>query len=283
MKHIVTFLMLAVLSVSGALAQFYVKIEPVKKNFLSGEAMYMRLTVTNNSGKTVTFKSEGYNSWLDIHVKHMSSGATEMPQSRFAVFPELVIPAGSKVSRKLDLRHFYDLSREGNYHVQAVVKMTNKRDYYASGEQLFSVRSGAGMWSQTVSIAGSAKRCKFSLCTVSERGFQRLYVQTRDPDTGVAYNAAFIGNWLGTRRPQASVDGQANLHVFFQTNPDLYAYARVNFRGMLERLQYYKRVTGLPSMAFLPDGTVRINGADHYDPTKPVKKEKDVTDIPEME
>ena len=49
MKHILAML-LALLGASGALAQIYVKVVPEKKTFLSGEAMYMRLTITNNSG-----------------------------------------------------------------------------------------------------------------------------------------------------------------------------------------------------------------------------------------
>ena len=70
MKHVLTFMMLALLGASGALAQIAVKIVPEKKTFLTGEANYMRLTVTNNSGTPVELKSREYSSWLDIHVEH---------------------------------------------------------------------------------------------------------------------------------------------------------------------------------------------------------------------
>ena len=112
MKHVLTFMMLALLGASGALAQIAVKIVPEKKTFLTGEANYMRLTVTNNSGTPVELKSREYSSWLDIHVEHTTGGAM-LPQSRFAVFPPLNVPAGMSVSRKIDLRHFYNLSRRG--------------------------------------------------------------------------------------------------------------------------------------------------------------------------
>lgn len=281
MKHILSIMMLALLGASGALAQIYVKIVPEKKTFLSGEAMYMRLTVTNNSGVPVELKSQEYSSWLDIHVKH-TTGGQEMPQSRFAVFPPINIPAGMSVSRKIDLRHFYDLSREGNYHVQAVVKMSNQKDMFASHESLFSVRSGTPMWSQTVAIPASSKRCKFSVCAIMMRGIQKLYVQAKDPDTGVAYNAVCVGDWLGTTRPQCMVDGKANVHVFFPTTPMLGAYARINYRGMMEKLQYYKKVVGAPSMVFLPDGSVRVTGAVHYDPTVKPKTVPDAANVPSM-
>ena len=148
MKHILAMLLLALMGASGALAQIYVKVVPEKKTFLSGEAMYMRLTITNNSGVPVELKSQEYSSWLDIHVEHSTAGA-ELPQSKFAMFPPLKVPAGMSVSRKIDLRHFYDLSREGNYHVQAVVKMPNQKDMFASQKSLFAVRTGTPMWSQT--------------------------------------------------------------------------------------------------------------------------------------
>ena len=46
MKHILAMLLLALMGASGALAQIYVKVVPEKKTFLSGEAMYMRLTLS---------------------------------------------------------------------------------------------------------------------------------------------------------------------------------------------------------------------------------------------
>lgn len=78
MKHILAMLLLALMGASGALAQIYVKVVPEKKTFLSGEAMYMRLTITNNSGVPVELKSQEYSSWLDIHVEHSTAGA-ELP------------------------------------------------------------------------------------------------------------------------------------------------------------------------------------------------------------
>ena len=106
---------------------------------------------------------------------------------------------------------------------------------------------------------------------------------TRMPcTTGVAYNAVCIGDWLGTTRPQCMVDGKANVHVFFPTTPMLSAYSRINYRGTMEKLQYYKKVVGAPSMVFLPDGSVRVTGAVHYDPTVKPKTVPDAADVPGM-
>lgn len=281
MKNILACMMLALLGAAGAAAQVYVKVVPLKKTFLSGEAMKMQLTVTNNSGEAIELKSREYSSWLDIHVER-SGGGMELPQSRFVVFPALKIPAGMSVSRKVDLRHFYDLSREGNYHVQAVVKMPNEKDMFASPKSLFAVRSGTPMWSQTVAIPGSRKSCRFVICPISEQSIQKLYVQTSDPDTGVAYNAVCVGNWMGTARPQCLVDGKASVHVFFQTTPTLCAYARINFVGSMEKLQYFQRFVGNPSISFQPDGSVRVNGAVPYDPTKKAKPMPDASEVPAM-
>lgn len=160
--------------------------------------------------------------------------------------------------------------------------MPNQKDMFASQKSLFAVRTGTPMWSQTVAIPASAKRCTFSICTIAVRGIQKLYVQTKDPDTGVAYNAVCIGDWLGTTRPQCMVDGKANVHVFFPTTPMLSAYSRINYRGTMEKLQYYKKVVGAPSMVFLPDGSVRVTGAVHYDPTVKPKTVPDAADVPGM-
>ena len=78
------------------------------------------------------------------------------------------------------------------------------------------------------------------------------------------------------------VDGKANVHVFFPTTPMLSAYSRINYRGTMEKLQYYKKVVGAPSMVFLPDGSVRVTGAVHYDPTVKPKTVPDAADVPGM-
>ncbi len=273
--------MMALVSIAGAWAQVGVKIVPEKKIFLSGEGQIMCLTITNNTGAVLKLKSEPYYSWLDIHVKK-SAGQEELPQSRFALFPTLEIPPGMSVSRKIDLRHFYDISSEGNYHVQAVVKMPNKVHMFASPEKMFSVRTGNPMWTQTAAITGSMKRCRFATCLITVKGVQKLYVQTSDPDTGVAYNAVCIGDWMGTFRPECVVDSKTTLHVLFPTTPILCAYACVDFRGKLVKLRYYKRHVGKPSLVFFPDGQTRVVGATEYDPTPKGEKLPDASVVPGM-
>ena len=50
----------------------------------------------------------------------------------------------------------------------------------------------------------------------------------------------------------------------------------------MEKLQYYKKEEGAPSMVFLPDGHVRVTGAVHYDPTVKPKTLPAAADVPGM-
>ena len=63
----------------------------------------MRLTVTNNSGTPVELKAAVFLLAGHSRGAHTTGGAM-LPQSRFAVFPPLNVPAGMSVSRKIDLR-----------------------------------------------------------------------------------------------------------------------------------------------------------------------------------
>ena len=51
---------------------------------------------------------------------------------------------------------------------------------------------------------------------------------------------------------------------------------------MMEKLQYFKKVVGMPSMVFLPDGSVGVTGAEHYDPTVQPKAVPDASVVPGM-
>ena len=123
------------------------------------------------------------------------------------------------------------------------------------------------------------------VCADEGSGYGKFIQRNPFINTGkhqTAYNAVCIGDWLGTTRPQCMVDGKANVHVFFPTTPMLSAYSRINYRGTMEKLQYYKKVVGAPSMVFLPDGSVRVTGAVHYDPSVNPMSVADAADVPGM-
>ncbi len=281
MKRILSYLFLLFVVSLPALAQLFVRMEPIKKQFISGEPVQMRLTISNNTGRPIKLQGTDRVSWLDIHLEN-NDGSVPLPQSRFANFPPLSIPAGKQVSRLINLRHFYDLSRDGSYKAVALVHSPDRRSSYSSSKQLFSIVSGMPIWSQ-VAMPQGQRPCKYAVLSMTNRQRNHLYIQVRDAETGVPLNATNVGEWLSFFDPVCRVDAHGSLHTLFMATPTIFGYAIVNPNGVRKSLQYYKRISGtLPTLVYFPNGSVRVSGAIQFDPTKPAQQgPKDATVIPD--
>lgn len=280
MQRIVSFILLLGALCLPAFSQLIVRMEPIKKQFLSGEPVTVRLTISNNTGAPIHLSSSDQISWLDINVES-NDGGMPLPQSRFANFPPLSIPTGKSVSRRINLRHFYDFSRDGNYKATALVRGPDMRTMFSSGKKMFTIMSGMPVWSQIATPPGG-RRCKYVVCSMKNNQKSHLYVQVKDGEVGTPINATGLGEWLSFFDPACRIDSKANLHVLFLTTPTIYAGAIIAPDGTRKSLQYYKRINGYqPSLVYLPDGSLRITGAIPFDPFKQgVKGPKDATVVP---
>lgn len=280
MKNILTFILLLGACCLPAFSQLVVTMTPIKKQFISGEPVMVRLTISNNTGAPVKLTSNDQMSWLDINVE-TTEGGIPLPQSRFANFPPLSIPTGKSVSRRIDMRHFYDFSRDGYYKATALVRSPDMRTMFSSGKQMFSIMSGMPVWSQLATPPGG-RRCKYVVSSMKNNQKSHLYVQVRDGDTGIPINATGIGEWLSFFDPSCRLDSKGFLHVLFLTTPTIYAEAVIAPDGVRKSLQYFKRITGTqPVLVYLPDGSLRVAGAQPFNPFKQDKQIlRDATSIP---
>lgn len=280
MRFLLSYLVLIVAICAPAFSQLIVSLEPVKKQFVAGEPVNMRITVSNNTGQTMQLVSNGSVSWLDIHVEN-TNGDMPLPQSRIATFPPLTVPAGKSVSRRIDLRHFYDLSRDGQYKAIALVRGSDMRTLYSSRGMFFSVQSGMPMWSQTAAPR-NGKRCKYAVRSMTEQNKNRLYVQIKDDTTGIPIHAVAVGEWMSFYKPMCKVDSQGRCHVLFMTTPTIYVWATVTSNGDRLPLKYLKKIAGnQPSLIYLPDGSIRAVGAVVFNPfAKPSKPVRDASVVP---
>lgn len=281
MPKIPSFLILFCLSLLPAFGQLIVSLDPVKKQYASGEAMNMKLTIINNTGSPVELSGKGNIPWLDIHVNLVQNNG-ELPQTRFANFPKVSIPPGKSVSRIIDLRFFYDLSADGYYKAFAVVRPPDMRNLYSSGEALFSVLSGMPIWSQAITTRNGERR-KYAVCGILEDKKQKLFIQVKDGDTGGPINTVGAGEWLTFFKPQVKIDSMSNVHVLFLKTPNIYCRTIVSPKGERSPLIYYKRMAGpQPALVYGPNGTIDVEGGIPFNPfAKETKTIRDATLIPQ--
>lgn len=279
-KILICFLLLS-LSGIASFGQIIVSLEPLKKQYVSGEAMNMKLTISNNTGAPVSLTGKTNLPWLDIHVNRVQSGEA-LPQTRFANFQGVTIPSGKSVSRMIDLRYFYDLSSDGFYKAVAVIRPPDMRNLFSSGEALFSVLTGMPIWSQSITAKNGA-RIKYTVCSIVENKKQKIFVQLKDADTGGSINTVGAGEWLTFVKPQVKIDSESNLHLLFLKTPSIYCRILVSPKGERSALVYYQRMTGPPpTLVYGAGGKIDVQGGIPFNPFAQQKENtRDATIIPQ--
>lgn len=280
MNRLLSLLIPLILLCGHSAAQISVDLKPVKKDLVRGEAVVMEITISNHTGSSIELKNRGNMPWLDINISR-TEGHEALPQSRFANFPSVTIPAGKKVSKKVDMRHLYDLNKPSYYKAQAIVRSPDGRNIYPSPKALFNINEGAQIWAQKLVTPGGSK-CFYNVCSQTENEKQRLYVQVRDGDTDIPINTVPVGEWLSFSPPICKIDSRSFLHILFQSTPQYYSYAIIAPNGNRQTLSYYHKVPGMAArLANLPDGNIKVEGAVYFDPkARPKKTIRDATVIP---
>lgn len=280
MKTLLTFALLCTsILISEVSAQVVVEIQPVRKEFLVGEAMPMKITISNNSGATLELKGDANSSWLDVHIEK-SGSSIPVTQARFAKFPNLKIPAGTSTSRIIELNLFYDISQENAYRTYAIVKLPDRRTIYPSNKALFQVRNGSPIWQQTVQLPDNSRiTMSAKMMLLDNKKF--LYAQVVNADSGLAINAFALGPFLAFGQPHCVIDGQRNLHILFLSSPTFYTYAIISPKGKKQYSGFYQKIPGVKAQLVPNGGGIFVSGAAYYDPKKEAKpKVKDANASP---
>lgn len=279
MKYLTLLFGVTALFCMQAYSQIAVEFKTLKKDYLSGEAVIVELSITNGTGVALDMKDLGHMPWLDITVTR-TQGAEALPPARSARFPTVTIKPGQKISRRIDIRHLYDLTRPAYYYGQAMVRLPDGQNSFISSKAHFAVHQGARVWNQSLADPNGG-RCEFNVCSLTENQKQRLYIQVKDGNTGRILAANPLGEWLSFSPPLCRVDSKLNAHVFFQSTPKYFTYVVTSSEGKRVSYGFYVRIPGMqPRLLGNPDGTIRVDGAYYVDPNKKPKAIRDANELP---
>lgn len=108
MKHIITLLLaiLCLLLAGQTQAQVEVRLDPVRREFLLGENVALKLTILNNTDKAITFHNTPGRNWLNFTINKNRESHPISPKA-LPRFPKTTIGPGSRISRQINLGEFF--------------------------------------------------------------------------------------------------------------------------------------------------------------------------------
>lgn len=277
MKTIIRLLLacMLVLMAHQASAQIEVRVAPVRRDFMLGEAISVNITLTNMTDQEVTFTNTPGRPWL--HMGLTTSGQPVAPRA-LAKYPSISLSPGSTRSFQADIRPYYNINREGAYRLVATVRMPDMRSTYSSNGALFNVTSGGTFRSFNIQARGQRLRMNVKTLNIDRKDC--FFGQVVNADTNVVVGATFMARYLNFMKPKILLDRAQNLHLLCQSTPEYFTYAILRTDGSLGSYKLFTRTGGPVDLISTGAGIRTIGLTPYVSPDKNPKRYHSTSDRP---
>jgi hypothetical protein len=255
-------LVLFCVAASTAVGQLQVELKFSRLQYIAYEPLVANLVITNLAGRDVDLHTANGLTWFGFEVTG-NEGASVAPISNLSTEP-LYLPAGQRVTRKINLTPLFGVHDFGTYRVRAHIYFAELNKFFYSPTAVFEVMDARPIWQKTVGVpteAGASGNVRtYSLMTNRFPDHTSLYVRIEDKDTGMVYAAYSLGHVIAFDQPQAEFDRLNQLHVLYCAAPRSWAYARVGLNGELLSRASFSETKTRPRLVHSQDGVVKISG-----------------------
>ncbi len=269
MKHITTLILATLLLLFGvagqASAQLDVRLSPLRSEFLLGENVALKLTLTNHTDRSIVLENLPGRPWLTFTITQSGSSNTISPTA-IPRFPRTVLSPGSSRSFQVDLKPYFHFNRANSYKAIASVRMPDMKTAHSSNRASFTLSFGGNVSSYTVQAGDKTLQMCVKLLRVGEKN--HLFGQVLDNDTRTVLGACVVGPYLNFMKPRVVLDREQNLHILCQSTPTLFSYAVMGTNG--KRLDHRTLIrTAGPVDLVSTGGGIRLVGLTNYVKPKP--------------
>ncbi len=262
--HILLTLLCLLLS-SQTFAQVEIRLQPVRKDFIVGEDVALRLTIINQTDASIALKNTPGRPWLNFSMTKRGESAPVSPIAA-GRFPELELTPGSTRSFEFNLASLYRLRSAGNYAAVATIRMPDGQSTYSSNRGLFTLTNGGKL--KEFNIQARGQRIVMSLRLAVVNGKECIFGQAINKDTNQVIGACYLAEYLNFMQPSVLLDSAQNLHLLCQSSPEFYTYSIMNTHGKRSSAKLYKRTGGLVDLISTGKGIMPV-GLTPYVAPKP--------------
>ena len=288
MKKLSLILGLAWLMAFRAAAQISVEVVPEQDQFLPSESVPVAVKITNRSGQTLHLGADP--TWLTFAVES-ADGFIVAKNAEVPVIGEFNVGSSQVVTKHVDLKPCFILTRPGRYRIVATVRIKGWAEEMTSPAKNFDIISGVKLWMQDFGMAPATGPTnqepevrKYTLVKANYLHSQlRLYVQVSDEAEAHIFNVINVGKMVAFSEPETQLDRFSNLNVLWQSGGRLFTYAVVKPDGTLARQDIYDYVTTRPRLAMSDDGTVSVVGGVRRLPPEEMPMVKPPNELPASE
>ena len=275
-------LLLLLVALPTSMAQLQVDMSLKRSLYLSYEPLIVNVTISNLSGNSLNLRDTDAIPWFGFQIETLDGRPIPPNASRHSN-PPLLLQAGEKLTRAVNLTPLYPISEYGGYRVRASIHAQALGRTFASDPLNVEITEGRPIFEKTVGVPsdqpGGGGIRKITLLTHRLPNSTQLYLRILDPNRGVVHCTHRLGRIVSYGTPEILLDKANQIHVLQNVAPKSFLYSHIGLNGEVLERKTYQQNLKRPSLKQGSDGGIAVIGAQEFDPAAAAEKEKTIPSI----
>lgn len=275
MKSLLSLFFLTLVLTPLAHAQLQVNIALKRSLYVSYEPLVINVTVQNLTGNSLHLADSDSAPWFGFQIETLDGRPVAPRTSRYSNAP-IMIPAGGKISRSINLTPLFPIAEFGGYRVRANIHDASRNQFHTSPPLTFEITEGRPLFKKTVGVPadqpGGGGMRDITLMTHRLPASTQLYLRIQDAKTGTVYCTHRLGRIVSYGTPQIELDAKNTIHILQNVAPKAFLYSHIGLNGEVLDRKTYNQLSKRPGLKKTADGGYQVIGALLIDPNEAAAK-----------
>jgi len=232
-----------------------------QEQFLPYEELIVKVRITNYSGQTLNLGKE--EDWLSFTVQGQN-GAFVSRLGAVPVKGNYVLDSSRTGTIPVDLAPYFDLTRPGNYKINAILKIAQWDQVVSSEAKGIDIISGVKLWEQEFGMPQSSDSPpeirKYALVQAIHLKQPKLYFRLCNASESRVFKVFAVGPVVSVSKPEPQLDRFSNLHLLYQVAARSFSYSVINPDGLIIARETHDSAGSRPQLRTAQEGRIQVTG-----------------------
>ena len=276
LKKTAALILLLAAALPAARAQLQVDMSLKRSLYLAYEPLIVNVTISNLTGNSLNLRDTGSIPWFGFQIETLD-GRPIPPHASQHSNPPLMLQAGEKLTRTVNLTPLYPIGEFGGYRLRAAIHIHALGRTFSSEPLNVEITEGRPIFEKTVGVPADQKggggNRKITVLTHRMPNSSQLYIRIIDTERGVVHCTHRLGRLVSYGTPEILLDKRNQIHVLQNVAPKSFLYSHIGLNGEVIDRKTYQQNIKRPTLRQRPDGEIGVIGAQEFDPAAMADKQ----------
>ena len=262
-------------SIHCVYAQLQVDIKLKRTLYVSYEPILITVSMTNMTGNPLPLSDANDNHWFGFQVETLD-GRPIAPRSLNYTNESLVLEAGQKLSRTVNLTPLFPIGEFGGYRIRAAIYAATLKRFFNSPALNIEITDGRPVFQKIVGVPdgmpGAGETREITAMTHRLPNSTQLYLRIENKKGGTVFCTHRLGRLVSYGTPEIILDQKNQVHILQNAAPKSFLYSHIGLNGEVLQRKTYSQIVKRPILREGPNGKIQVIGAQEIDPAAAAAK-----------